>query len=53
LRRQADDTAPGAIEIRLHPFEADFIGVRHTGPFTRRAQAIQVLKWLADISAIA
>ena len=37
LRQQACGTAPGAIEIRMHPFEADFIGVRYTGPFTRWA----------------
>jgi len=50
LRRQADDTTARAIEIRMHPFEANFIGVRHTGPFTRRAQAFMSAPFLAAIA---
>lgn len=50
LRQQADGTAPDAIEIRMHPFEANFIGVRTTGPFTRRAQAFMSAPWLAAIA---
>ncbi len=50
LRRQGDNGALGAIEIRMHPFEADFIGVRHTGPFTRRAQAFMSAPFLAAIA---
>ena len=34
----------------MHPFEADFIGVRHTGPFTRRAQAFMSAPFLAAIA---
>ncbi len=50
LCQQADGAAPGAIEIRMHPFEANFIGVRYTGPFTRRAQAFMSAPWLAAIA---
>lgn len=50
LRQQAEDATLGAIEIRMHPFEADFIGVRYTGPFTRRAQAFMSAPCLAAIA---
>jgi len=50
LRRSAGDAAPSAIEIRMHPFEADFFGVRSTGPFTERAQAFMSAPFLAAIA---
>ncbi len=50
LRRQAGGATAGAIEIRMHPFEADFIGVRYTGPFSRRAQAFMSAPYLAAIA---
>jgi 2-methylcitrate dehydratase PrpD len=50
LRRQAEGATLGAIEIRMHPFEANFIGVRYTGPFTRRAQAFMSAPYLAAIA---
>ncbi len=33
LRRAAERVPLRALTIRLHPFEADFVGVRHAGPF--------------------
>ena len=50
LRRSAEDAAPSAIEIRMHPFEANFYGVRYTGPFTQRAQAFMSAPLLAAIA---
>lgn len=50
LRRPSEDAAPSAIEIRMHPFEADFIGVRYAGPFERRAQAFMSAPFLAAIT---
>jgi 2-methylcitrate dehydratase PrpD len=50
LRRPAEGSAPSAIEIRMHPFEADFFGVRYVGPFTHRAQAFMGAPFLAAIA---
>ena len=50
LRQQAEGAAPDAIEIRMHPFEANFVGVRHAGPVTRRAQAFMSAPCLAAIA---
>jgi len=50
LRRQADGAMPDRIEIRMHPFEADFFGVRHAGPITQRGQAVMSAPFLAAIA---
>ncbi len=50
LRQQADGATPSAIEIRMHPFETNFIGVRYSGRFTRRAQAFMSAPYLAAIA---
>jgi 2-methylcitrate dehydratase PrpD len=38
LRSQSDRDPIDWVEIRMHPFEADFFGVRHKGPFQSFSQ---------------
>lgn len=40
LRGRAEGAAPVSIELRMNPYEADFIGVRYTGPFTSPTQTV-------------
>ena len=40
LRGQARGVAPERIDLRMNPFEADFIGVRFAGPFTSATQTV-------------
>jgi hypothetical protein len=59
LRQQASDREVEAIEVRLHPFEANFIGVRFKGPFTNAAQTVMsapfcaALAWLTGTTSYA
>ena len=38
-----------AIDIRMNPFEADFIGVRYAGPFTSSAQTVMSAPFCAAL----
>lgn len=40
LRKRAEGATPESIELRMNPYEADFIGVRFTGPFTSATQTV-------------
>lgn len=40
LRAEAGGASPVAIELRMNPFEADFIGVRYRGPFNSATQTV-------------
>lgn len=40
LRTRAEGATPESIELRMNPDEADFIGVRYTGPFTSATQTV-------------
>jgi len=50
LRAQAPDAAPASIELRMHPFEANFIGVRFCGPFTTAAQTVMSAPFCAALA---
>lgn len=49
LRGRAGKARPASIEIRMHPFEADFIGVRYGGPFTSPAQTVMSAPFCAAL----
>jgi 2-methylcitrate dehydratase PrpD len=59
LRQQASNCEVEAIEVRLHPFEANFVGVRFMGPFTNAAQTVMsapfcaALAWLTSTTSYA
>lgn len=40
LRKDAQGAMLQSIELRMNPYEADFIGVRYTGPFTSATQTV-------------
>ena len=40
LRTRAEGATPESIALRMNPYEADFIGVRYTGPFTSATQTV-------------
>ncbi|MGZ5145997.1 MAG: MmgE/PrpD family protein [Burkholderiales bacterium] len=40
LSRRAEGVEPESIELRMNPYEADFIGVRFAGPFTSATQTV-------------
>ena len=40
MRGRAEGVAPETIELRMNPYEADFIGVRFIGPFTSATQTV-------------
>jgi 2-methylcitrate dehydratase PrpD len=50
LRAQALDAVPARIELRMHPYEADFIGVRYSGPFTTAAQTVMSAPFCAALA---
>lgn len=50
LRARAEDTAATAIEIRMHPAEAEFWGVRFSGPFHRFSQAFMSAPFCAAVA---
>ncbi|MGH7330989.1 MAG: MmgE/PrpD family protein, partial [Polyangiaceae bacterium] len=52
LRAQAGTTPASSIEIRMHPVEADFWGVRFTGPFRRFSQAFMSAPFCAAVAWI-
>ena len=50
LRTESGDSKPTAIELRMNPFEADFIGVRFVGPFTSAAQTVMSAPFCAALA---
>jgi len=50
LRAQAPDAVPARIELRMHPYEADFIGVRFCGPFTTAAKTVMSAPFCAALA---
>ncbi len=50
LREQAGTARPTAIEVRLNPFEADFVGVRYAGPFSASSQTVMSAPFCAALT---
>ncbi len=50
LRGRSQAAAAGAIEVRMHPFEADFFGVRHAGPYASFAQSFMSAPYCAALA---
>lgn len=50
LRARAEGAAPQSIELRMHPYEADFIGVRYAGPFTSATQTVMSAAFCAALA---
>jgi 2-methylcitrate dehydratase PrpD len=53
LRERAGSTALEAVELRMHPYEADFIGVRFAGPFVSPAQTVMSAPFCAALAWVA
>jgi len=50
LRERAGAAPADRLEVRMHPFEADFFGVRHPGPFGSFAQAFMSAPYCAALA---
>ncbi len=50
LRAEASGAALRALRIRMHPFEADFVGVRHAGPFHSFSQTFMSAPFCAALA---
>jgi 2-methylcitrate dehydratase PrpD len=50
LREQADGRDVARIEVRMHPFEADFVGVPYTGPYHAFSQTFMSLPFCAALA---
>jgi 2-methylcitrate dehydratase PrpD len=50
LRRQAAQSAFARMRIDMHPYEADFYGVRYAGPFHTFSQAFMSAPWCAALA---
>ena len=50
LRSRGDGVALESLRIRMHPFEADFFGVRHAGPFHAFAQTMMSAPFCAALA---
>lgn len=50
LRKDAAGAAVKSMAIRMHPYEADFIGVRFTGPFESPAQTVMSAPFCAALA---
>jgi 2-methylcitrate dehydratase PrpD len=50
LRSQAGDAEPDSMIVRMYPFEADFLGVRFTGPFTTFPQTFMSAPFCAALA---
>jgi hypothetical protein len=50
LRERADATSLVAITVRMHPFEADFFGVRYAGPFVTFPQTFMSAPFCAALA---
>jgi 2-methylcitrate dehydratase PrpD len=50
LREASHGAGVRSIEIRMNPFEADFIGVRYAGPFTSATQTVMSAPFCAALA---
>lgn len=50
LRAQSPGAAPSLIELHMNPYEADFIGVRFSGPFSTAAQTVMSAPFCAALA---
>jgi 2-methylcitrate dehydratase PrpD len=50
LREQVGSCPARAVEVRLNPFEADFVGVRYAGPFISSAQTVMSAPFCAALT---
>ena len=50
LHAQAPEAVPARIELHMNPYEADFIGVRFSGPFTTAAQTVMSAPFCAALA---
>ena len=50
LRERAGSAPPVSVTIRMHPFEADFFGVRFAGPFTTFPQTFMSAPFCAALA---
>lgn len=50
LRAEAPGAAVDSISVRMHPYEADFIGVRYTGPFKSATQTVMSAPFCAALA---
>lgn len=50
LRAQASGAQAKRIELRMNQYEADFIGVRHTGPFVSATQTVMSAPFCAALA---
>jgi 2-methylcitrate dehydratase PrpD len=50
LRAQSLDAVPSLIELHMNPYEADFIGVRFSGPFFTAAQTVMSAPFCAALA---
>jgi 2-methylcitrate dehydratase PrpD len=50
LRERAAGVAVASIVVRMHPYEADFIGVKHKGPFTSATQTVMSAPFCAALA---
>ena len=49
LRARAGNRVPRAVAIQMHPFEADFVGIRSAGPFTSFPQTLMSAPFCAAL----
>ena len=49
LRSRAGDRLPRAVAIHMHPFEADFVGIRSAGPFAGFPQTLMSAPFCAAL----
>jgi 2-methylcitrate dehydratase PrpD len=49
LSKRAAGVTPDSIEIRMNPYEADFIGVRYSGPFSSATQTVMSAPFCAAL----
>ena len=50
LRTKAGNSSPMAVELRMNPFEANFIGISYYGPFTSATQAVMSAAFCAALA---
>lgn len=49
LGKEARGVRPRQIDLTMHPFEADFVGVRYAGPFTSATQTVMSAPFCAAL----
>lgn len=50
LRERAGSAGLAALEVRMHPFEAEFVGVRYAGPFRSFSQTFMSAPFCAALA---